>query len=72
MLDPEEDRVAILDHEPVDHDFPPRVVLKGERGGWEVRQLEVADRTMDRLLTATITPKGQDYLHRNLWEKATP
>lgn len=67
--DPETERIALLDSEPGDGNFP-----RGLRGrGWETRKGEVTETEWDDLMAARLTPDEQTALHHKAWsEGSTP
>lgn len=65
--DPETERVALLDSEPGDGNFP-----RGLRGrGWEVRRGEIPEEAWNALMDATLTPDEQTALHLETWSKGS-
>lgn len=65
-LDPETLRVLLQLREFSDGDFPP-----GRRGlGWSVRQGEVSEAELVRVLDGSISADANDNFHREAWSHA--
>lgn len=65
-FDPETERIALLDSEPGDGNFP-----RGKRGrGWEVRQSVMDEGVWADLMASRLAPDEQDDLHQRLWMEA--
>lgn len=65
-FDPETERIALLDAEPGDDNFP-----RGKRGrGWQVRRGELDEQVWDDLMACRLTPDEQDLVHQEAWAKA--
>lgn len=65
-FDPETERIALLDEEPGDLNFP-----RGPRGrGWTVRAGTMDPAPWDDLMAGRLTPDEQDELHQRLWTES--